>query len=195
MEQDRRVQRTREAIRQQFRAMICEMEAGKITVTEIAERAGINRKTFYLHYDSIEALYEETLDEIVEHYMQGMRKLRVPVDMDEQTRVFFKFYCSQPRYVEQLLCEPSYRPYCDRIHEKAIAENEKRYAPNALRPKEEQDLILAFLVSSCLGLYRQWVSGGKAISVERLCALSCKLISDGYKGLMRSEVWENASEL
>ena len=36
-----------------------------ITVKEICEKAGFNRSTFYLHYESIKDLLNETLDYIV----------------------------------------------------------------------------------------------------------------------------------
>lgn len=36
-----------------------------ITVKEICEKAGVNRSTFYLHYDTIDDLLNETLDYIV----------------------------------------------------------------------------------------------------------------------------------
>lgn len=58
---DLRVVKTRETIREAFRGMVCEMPAEKITVKGIADRARIHRKTFYLHYTSIEALYEDML--------------------------------------------------------------------------------------------------------------------------------------
>ena len=49
---DRRINRTKEAIRAVFKKMVCELPYEKITVKGIAERTGINRNTFYLHYDS-----------------------------------------------------------------------------------------------------------------------------------------------
>ena len=49
-ETDRRVLRTRAVIKETAKQMICEMDAEKITVKALAERAGIHRKTFYLHY-------------------------------------------------------------------------------------------------------------------------------------------------
>ena len=35
-----------------------------ITVTEICQKAGVNRSTFYLHYESMDDLLIETLDMI-----------------------------------------------------------------------------------------------------------------------------------
>ena len=46
---DLRVQRTRQFIRKTFEEMICEMDYEQISIKELAQRAKINRKTFYLH--------------------------------------------------------------------------------------------------------------------------------------------------
>ena len=60
---DLRVQKTHEAIMNAFNAMICEMDASKITVKALTERAKVHRQTFYLHYNSLEDLYEEIMKE------------------------------------------------------------------------------------------------------------------------------------
>lgn len=56
---DRRVARTLRNIRRAFYELLAEKELEKITVSEITQRADIDRKTFYLHYASIEELVEE----------------------------------------------------------------------------------------------------------------------------------------
>ena len=35
-----------------------------ITVKEICEKAGVNRSTFYLHYDNIDDLFKETIERL-----------------------------------------------------------------------------------------------------------------------------------
>ena len=46
---DLRVVRTRNALRAAFEELIAETTLDKITVKALTDRAGINRKTFYLH--------------------------------------------------------------------------------------------------------------------------------------------------
>ena len=58
--------RTHHQIRQAFLGMLSEMELKKITIKELAARADIDRKTFYLHYDSITQVVEEIQAEILE---------------------------------------------------------------------------------------------------------------------------------
>ncbi|GAB6991040.1 TetR/AcrR family transcriptional regulator [Paenibacillus pini] len=62
---DPRVLRTRQLIRDAFIDLLQEVELEKITVNRIAERATINRVTFYLHYRDISDLLEKMADEMV----------------------------------------------------------------------------------------------------------------------------------
>lgn len=56
---DLRVQKSRRLIKDTFLALMEEKEYKNITITDIAARAQINRKTFYFHYESIDTLYDE----------------------------------------------------------------------------------------------------------------------------------------
>ena len=61
---DARTIRTKTLIRRVLEEMIVEMDARSITVGELTGRAGIHRKTFYLHYDTMDDLYHELADDI-----------------------------------------------------------------------------------------------------------------------------------
>lgn len=63
---DRRVERTRNAIISAFKEMIIEKEFKEITIKDLAEKANINRKTFYLHYESMEDILFDLALEISE---------------------------------------------------------------------------------------------------------------------------------
>ncbi|MDO4460387.1 MAG: TetR/AcrR family transcriptional regulator [Clostridia bacterium] len=56
---DRRVKRTKEAIYTACLELLMEKEYNKITISEIARRADIDRKTFYLHYTCIGDVFAE----------------------------------------------------------------------------------------------------------------------------------------
>ncbi|WKY45003.1 TetR/AcrR family transcriptional regulator [Eubacteriaceae bacterium ES2] len=68
---DLRSIKTERAIKKTFHQLAQEKEIKKITVRELAERAEINKTTFYGHYDNIddliESLEKETIDYIISH--------------------------------------------------------------------------------------------------------------------------------
>ncbi|MGB4439757.1 MAG: TetR/AcrR family transcriptional regulator [Sedimentibacter sp.] len=74
MTEDRRITKTKAAIREAFFSMIKEKNVPKITVTEIAKRANINRKTFYLHYDSTEAIINEFYQDLISEFLLILEK-------------------------------------------------------------------------------------------------------------------------
>ncbi len=181
---DLRVRKTREAIKNTFQEMICEMPAEKITVKELTDRARIHRKTFYLHYTSIEALYQDMTAEIAEGFYKEMEKLKAPYSHEEVNRVFFTYYAGQDKYVERLICEPSYRPFCNKLHTATLQHNLSRHNPYADFSSETQSMIYTFLVASSLELYRQWIADGKKLPLEEVIELTGKLLNKGISGII-----------
>lgn len=75
---DLRIKKTKRAIRTAFYELIKEKPLEKITVTEIAARAEINKATFYAHYETIhdlvDQLEQEAVAEVISHLntVQGL---------------------------------------------------------------------------------------------------------------------------
>ena len=57
---------TRRAIKETFTALLEERPLNDITVKDIVERCGINRNSFYYHYQDLPALIEEIIKEDAE---------------------------------------------------------------------------------------------------------------------------------
>ena len=183
---DLRVVKTGEAIKNAFKAMICEMPAEKITVKELTERARIHRKTFYLHYNSIEVLYEEMLKTIAEGYYEEMDRLSIPYSFKEVNRVFFTYFPAQEKYVERLMCDESYGSIINRLFAETLRHNLDRYDPYAVFNEPTRNLINVYFVTASLEMYRQWVRDGKKLPVDELAEVTGSLMDEGISGLMRS---------
>ena len=65
---DRRVRRTRQSIRRAFEELSREKDWTRITVRELAERADINRKTFYTYYSGIGDLASSYERDMLDRY-------------------------------------------------------------------------------------------------------------------------------
>src|ERR1700694_4636655 len=74
---DLRIRRTHKFLQEAMIELIAEKGFDALTVGDIAERAMINRATFYRHYqdkyDLVAKIFEETTNELVEN-MQPYRK-------------------------------------------------------------------------------------------------------------------------
>jgi len=62
---DRRVKRTRKAIKEALSKLLLEKDLHKITIQELADTADIHRGTFYIHYNDIYDLYEQIEKETI----------------------------------------------------------------------------------------------------------------------------------
>ena len=69
---DPRILRTRQLIKDAVIELLQEMDIEKISVNRLAERATINRVTFYLHYRDIPDMLEKIADEMDQDIRQVM---------------------------------------------------------------------------------------------------------------------------
>ncbi len=181
---DLRVLRTRTSIQKVFKEMICEMDADQITIKELTDRAMIHRKTFYLHYTSIEALYGDVLNDVLKEYSDLLAELPVPFTPMDNVRIFFEYFSKQDKFMERLLCNSSYREFCNQFFAKMMLYNKERYNPFEEYSAEEYNIITIYLSSSILDMYRQWIYDKKKIPVDRMIDLAGTLITDGFNALV-----------
>ena len=59
VENDRRIVKTKEAIKDQLVKLLDHNDVDQIRITNLTTLAQINRKTFYLHYKSVESVINE----------------------------------------------------------------------------------------------------------------------------------------
>lgn len=177
--EDLRVIKTKQAIRKTFEEMVCEMDYDKITVKELTERAMINRKTFYLHYETVDDLLEELQDEIMASFIKEDVSYHSMADIRRITRFFFEYAASMPLLNERLLCAGSYSHVGDRINAAIMAHraetNRGAFSENPL----EDNLVFAYFSANSTILYRQWVADGKRLPLEELITAATKLICGG----------------
>lgn len=64
--EDKRVRRTKKLLREALTALMQEKDFKDITVTDLVERADINRGTFYVYYRDVYDLREKIEDEMIE---------------------------------------------------------------------------------------------------------------------------------
>lgn len=80
---DIRVKKTKRAIQKTFIDLLREKPIEKITVKEIAERAEINKTTFYSHYETLDALTAEMERQTVQLVCDNMRGAQQLLDEPE----------------------------------------------------------------------------------------------------------------
>lgn len=186
---DLRVVRTRAALREAFEELVAETTLDKITVKSLTDRAGVNRKTFYLHYETIEALYDEIMNEIMDDFFENYEETPDdPYDIDGHAQRFFLFLASQPPMTEQLVCSPGLYDFGERIYRTQMYRYKAVGNPFGWMSPGKEELVLSFIRNTALDFYRQWVREGKTVPVEEAAQLLGSITCHGVEHLMKP--WE-----
>ena len=181
--QDLRFIKNENLIRETFRKMICEMDYSKISIKELTQRAQINRKTFYLHYSSLDHLLAVLQLEIMDPAVQMIAETSFPEDIEIIIRRSFKIMASLDNVDKIVLSTkgdfPEKKSPSDLIREQLF----KKYDPIAKYGPFESSLIITYF-SVCLGvIFRQWETNGQQIPMEDMIPLTTSLILHGMEGV------------
>ncbi|MBF6633265.1 MAG: TetR/AcrR family transcriptional regulator, partial [Planococcus sp. (in: Bacteria)] len=65
MKKDRRIDKSKSALKEALIFLMDEKEFKSITITEIVQSANLNRGTFYKHYQTQEELLNELIDDVL----------------------------------------------------------------------------------------------------------------------------------
>lgn len=163
--------------------MILKMDSSKITIKELTQKAGIHRKTFYLHYACIEDLLNDLIEDIFEDYQKSMDQLGETIHICKTNHIFFTFFSSQESYVEKMLCDLSYQKYILPHLWTSLQKNRERYNPFPDYSKDILNIVDLFIVEGTLLIYRQWVKDEKKVPLETVIDLSSNLLENGLSSI------------
>ena len=183
LKEDLRVRRTKDSIRKAFEEMICEMDYDKITIKELTQRANINRKTFYLHYNTIDDLLRELQNEMAQSFVRRTEGMERPRDMDRITREFFLYSEELGKLGERLVCSGSYHYISRKITNEIMSATWRRDAEIHHLNPYIQNIVMSYVSNCSLNIYRQWVADDRKIPLEEIIQIATKLVCNGLNGL------------
>ena len=185
--EDLRVRRTIEAIKRSFEEMICEMDYEKIRVTELCQRAMINKKTFYVYYQTLDDLLSELQAELSARYLERIKDFSLPDELDKVNRAFFLYSEEKGLAYEKITCAGSSSYHYIRsgmmkeVNDLSWGSSKKFQALSDF----EKTALMNFVNNAVLGIYKQWVEDGKQQSVEEIIALTNRLVLGGVDEFFR----------
>lgn len=182
--EDLRVQKTIDAIQKTFEEMICEMDYEKITVKELCERARINKKTFYRYYDVLDDLLAELQGIMSQEYIKRVENYRIPEELDKINREFFLYSVEKGMVYEKITCSGSYNYIRNKMMDNVIDSTWGKSTWLKLLDTYRQNILLSFVQSASIEMYRRWVTDGKQIPLEEIIEMSNQLLCAGVNGFV-----------
>jgi AcrR family transcriptional regulator len=179
---DLRIRRTKEAIHKTFTAMLCDMEYERITIKELTKRAQINRKTFYLHYQSLDDLLEELQTELFKEFIERTSSYTSLLDMPAITREFFLTSTKDALHLK-ISCNSDYQFIGKKVNKKIMGYKKQSTSMFSPFNTATQNIIMAYMTAASVEMLRQWVADGQKIPLEEMISLASKLVCNGVYGL------------
>lgn len=186
---------TRKAIMEAFFQLLDERPLNKVTIKDIVETCGVNRNTFYYHFQDIPALIEaivkEEADLIVKKYASVSSYeecMNIAVEFIlKNRRATLHVYNSANRdilehYLMQI-CQYVVETYLNAaFHDRRVSEEDRR-------------VIVICCKCQCFGLFIDWLNSGLQSdiqpTIQRICALREGMIEEmfarGERALSESE--------
>lgn len=201
---DKRVARTEKAIRAAFFKLLGDIDYEKISVSALAREAGVDRKTFYLHYRSIDALADEILRErarlLTRALIDGLHaresgRATEPLKIAEPfSAMWGEFSQDGPRMRSQMRHLPI-EMVLDRLPDmltEAFIEDGRLAGDSSRNAKCYEQLCAAFVGAGMIALFRRWLlDETEDASLESVAKLSEILVFDGLHGVAQTSVSQN----
>ena len=184
---DRRILKTKRAIRNAFAELLSTKELSEITIKEIADAADINRKTFYSYYRDVYQIIDEIENEIVHTFDGILKKVDFKVDIKNPYRIFQSLTAvinSDLDFYGHLLMMDSRSGFAAKIVSALKVQVKASFSSQIEMASDKLDLMLEYAISGMFAVYQSWFNSDRKQSIEGISKDVSIMTFSGVNGLM-----------
>ncbi|MBR3430075.1 MAG: TetR/AcrR family transcriptional regulator C-terminal domain-containing protein [Clostridia bacterium] len=185
---DLRVIKTKRAIRQAFAELMSKKPLNEISVSDVAEAALINRKTFYAHYAGVHEIIAEIEDEIIQSLQALLAQKRFEDILGNPYDLFHDVMQIINRDIDvygRLLTVTGNSNLVQKIIQMIRHQICSTYEHDAPVNQQTLDMTVYFMLSGLLAVFTEWYTCGRQQSIEELSRQLSRLCFDGVHGIMQ----------
>lgn len=176
---DRRIIKTKRAIRNAFSDLIKEKDIDKITITELTERADIDRRTFYFHYNTIMDIVMEIEKEVIqslnEKFCEKVNGFEIHDFFSALNSIVFENY-------DVIKCVTHTTNY--RLHKECsntlYSTLHKVFYERSGLDSNTFDYYCTYVTAGIMAVYIKWLSTSQNTDLDELCILATNAVKDGW---------------
>lgn len=148
-----------------------------ITVKEICQKAGVNRSTFYLHYENMDDLLSETVEMVEKRFLEKFSGIENKSDTVTAVLTSEKYlhpYLSFIKENKKLYRLMHDKPHLFNLRKKSqeLYENIFDKALSNFNVKEnEKKYVFSFYTEGVLGIIKSWIDGDCKDDIELIMAI------------------------
>ena len=184
---DRRVRKTKDCLAKALIELLQTKNIHDVSVRELADKADINRGTFYLHYkdpyDMMSQMERETLQTLREilmaHHAREINDNPLVI-----LEVLYDYVSEHTAWISLLLGENGTLSFINSLND-VVRSCCIDHWMEIFTKKEAKtyDYFCSFIVSGCVALVNDWLNSGMKESAEEMAILSRDIIRDGIRVL------------
>lgn len=166
---DRRIRKTKKALRESLAELMLEKELRNITVKELTDNADVHRATFYAHYGDIYDLYEQLENAVIDEL-----GAIITADSSDTYEGLFKsildYVYENSKTCRMLFKANGSRNFYDRISDFF----ESKYLEDWLHESGEKNVteewrfFTRYHIQGCLAVFSRWAENDYAYPKEKL---------------------------
>lgn len=164
-----------------------------ITVKEICARAGVNRSTFYLHYETIDDLLQECIEYVNKGFLREMNG--AGIDSDETMSLIESngpkedLYFITPEFLHPYLryVKENKRLFATTLKHPEVLRLDKSYRMMLAHvvmpvldkfqvPESDRGYIMVFFVKGLMAIVEEWLANDCSDDVEHVAAIMQALV-------------------
>ncbi|MCH5179838.1 MAG: TetR/AcrR family transcriptional regulator C-terminal domain-containing protein [Erysipelotrichales bacterium] len=191
---DRRIIKTKKAIRKAFAEMLRVKSFDFITVKDIADNADISRKTFYTYYQGVWAIKNEIEEEIINLIDKDLSNADAGNALNNPQLLFIRLNSIFSNYTDffDAIIANSDNMYLVRGMAKVIIDRFKDSIKARAKELEidesKLNLIIKYTITGIFFIYKDWYKNGRVEPIEDVCKDLGTLIFDGLNGFAKVHI-------
>ena len=178
---DRRVKRTKKALRNALFTISEKKEINEITVKEITDLADINRSTFYLYYKDVYDMFESIQNEILALFVKTLLPFEYDASAPSSLAEYISRYLSFCKYNPEL-CKFIFRNGTNNNIAKRIKEAIVEYAPdshNYFPTDDPRHHLTTYALSGMIFTVIEWVETGMHADIDDMAVFIAETYING----------------
>lgn len=185
---DRRVTRTKKAIQKAYLDLLQNKGTDKITISDIAREADIDRKTFYLHYDSTEDIIKEYAEEKTRELLLRLTvKSFFSLSFDRKifAREVNSMLAEHLEFCRMIARNDSLGFFWNEVQNVAVDILSEIYARHSRLPESDLRIQVSFFVAGAMYVYQRWLRDEIPCSMEELGNKVSQIAFTGVQSILR----------
>ncbi|MBQ7715278.1 MAG: TetR/AcrR family transcriptional regulator [Clostridia bacterium] len=184
---DKRAIRTKKAIRNAFAELMKEKDINEITVKNVADRACVNRKTFYNYYSGIYKLIEEIEYDLVSSFDNALADLDLIKCLSDPDILFDRLNSlikTDPDFYGNMFTMDENLNLVTKITSIIKAKTKRSICSQLGLEDKKADIALEFAITGMVAVYRMWFRSDRSIPLSDATSVVGAMCFDGIKGLL-----------